>query len=423
MNQPCSKHVNCACPDPVTLGCSAEGVDAVDFLATGFASVPPRLGNSTWDAFSCMAFQLSFESQEDADNRAEQFALACALGLDTANSTPPLCSQITPNPPPPPPTVYANTEQSSTVNCPDGLPFTITVQAGQFTASTQAAANALAVAYALQQANTYKLCLGPLIAQSGGDTNGNPQLLVPFVGNVTASGLGTASGNNTWSLTPGSTLPPGITFNASGSTGNPIAFTGTPMAAGTYTFGLTIVDAYNYTMTKTGYTMTVTCNQVYIAEDNFVINAPPNPVVSPGIPPAAPVIPSPPSPPLANPPFIQYKGPFVAQSPPADTAFSSYPPHTGLPAPPFGATVLVLEFTSPTLKTWYGYADFFVGSGTGDWDIYLQIIINGVVGDAIYVAGDFSFTTNNCEVTQLILAVNNENGNPGSAYVQWATPT
>lgn len=60
------------------------------------------------------------------------------------------------------PKLYRNTVQTYTVTCPDGSVFTKIAEAGKFLAETQAKADAQALAWARQEANAQKICLGDM---------------------------------------------------------------------------------------------------------------------------------------------------------------------------------------------------------------------------------------------------------------------
>jgi hypothetical protein len=161
---------------------------------------------------------------------------------DTGQGSPP---PPAPPPPPPPPTFY-NSAQTASVTCPDGTVFSVTTPMGAYSATTQAAANALALAAAQAKAAAEEICLSSL----GGVLCINQ----PSTLNIMATGA-TAS-TYTWTLVSGA-VPTGMTFNGGTiGSGFPVTITGTPTASGSFTFGVQAVDSNGNTAIK-NYTLCV----------------------------------------------------------------------------------------------------------------------------------------------------------------------
>lgn len=175
----------------------------------------PPLGG-VWTAVGCLGLCVSYISQEDADICAANQAILC-VGDDT--HTP----------------VFYNAPGSCTARCPDGSPFTYYVAAGRFVALSQAAANDIASSYACRQASRNRICLGTLQREC-------------CAGSPYSSRVSIAPGDRTVSVSVVSgSLPPGLslTWNDTGFT-----ISGTPTAAGSYTFTIRVEDANGNFMEK-----------------------------------------------------------------------------------------------------------------------------------------------------------------------------
>jgi len=148
---------------------SSEKPDAVIFTGnnTGGGG-PPPLG--PWLSTGCIGLCVSSVSQEAADICAFNQKVIC----DSNNWPVDFCTQfpndehctLPPGDQPPPPPVarptFGNDEQSCTVNCPDGTPFTVVVAAGTFIQFSRAQANAIAASYACNQAMLKRICLSAI---------------------------------------------------------------------------------------------------------------------------------------------------------------------------------------------------------------------------------------------------------------------
>lgn len=152
--------------------------DGIDFPISNYTSEGPEqvqqfhsvLFPESWVKQGCLSLCVSNVSQAAAD--------LCALTQAAACNPPPICVGSTcsggnggggggneggggdgggggAN-------VFYNTAQDCSVNCPDGSPFTSTIPAGTFSASTQAAADARANAYACELSRASLLCIGDL---------------------------------------------------------------------------------------------------------------------------------------------------------------------------------------------------------------------------------------------------------------------
>lgn len=165
------------CTDPSTtspvVNISSEAPDFDVFFGRDYTGGQPGGGvdgdgapplGSDWTATGCLGVCTSQISQADADRCAANQNVLC-LSFNWPVSVP----NPNPNPNPGDPpyiyeerTIYESTEQSCDFTCPDGSVFTYTVAAGAFTAFSQAAADALAAAYACTRAAETYICIGSL---------------------------------------------------------------------------------------------------------------------------------------------------------------------------------------------------------------------------------------------------------------------
>jgi hypothetical protein len=141
-----------------------------------------------------------------------------------------------------PRTLYQNTPQSCTFTCPDGTPFTHTVPAGTFSALSQAAANAFALSRACNRAVDNRICIGSLSNSSA------------CVGESISRSVSISPRNTPIVVTIASgSLPTGLELNY---TDTSFTISGTPTAAGSYTFQIEVEDVEGNFMVKE-FTMSV----------------------------------------------------------------------------------------------------------------------------------------------------------------------
>jgi hypothetical protein len=211
---PCDQKV--LCPDDEALAnLTSEGLDGPTFVRVINGVITPRIGLN-WDQTGCLGVCVSLISQEDADLCAQR-QLAFCNGTE----------------------IFFNTPQSCTVNCPDGVPFTYTVEVATFSASTQEEADAVARSYACQQANLHRICLSPAQCQVcvgepstigffGSGDIGDPSLIL-------------------WQIVAGQ-IPTGMSFGV--DSGGVPRLSGTPTEANQFSFTLRITNAQGNFMQK-----------------------------------------------------------------------------------------------------------------------------------------------------------------------------
>lgn len=237
MNIPCVNPCqSCSTPAPGTRGApnpndpqnplvnlSSEAPDKDNFIGRRWGILPdgdywPPLGRN-WYAIGCVGFCVSDESQAEADLCAANQALIC-----TATNWPPVIV-VDPNVDPPvvvpqPTITYSNDEQTGYFTCPDGSQTRYEVAAGSFSALSKAAADAMAYAYAVEQAALSYICFTDLTANrccAGSSFSATVTVNTPL--SVTLSIVGS--------------LPPGLIATVDGKT---MTISGTPVAAGQYNF-------------------------------------------------------------------------------------------------------------------------------------------------------------------------------------------
>lgn len=348
MSNPCPTF-DCPCDNNPLNGFLSEAADVIAPLATAFVQLDPPFGTKYCDR-GCVAF-------------ASEVIPAPGSGIT------------------PPAQEFFSAPQSCSVSCPDGTQFTFEVTAGAFTASTQAAANAAALAYACQQANALQLCLGSL----------NPPAFTenqPYNGSITASGGGLGPVNN-WQIIAGS-LPDGLTFNGGNIAGNQVTITGTPTQGGQFTFTVQITNANGGSASKT-YTMN--CLTTYAIITNVF-------------------------PTIASPTNVG----FVAAAPDAgyDTKYQ-----TAQPAPQTnGGNYIKINFTSDSSKTWNLKAAVTITGGT----CFAYLKINGV-SQSFTVSGSNStfigsFQTSGCDTPTVVeMDVGPAAGGANATgFLEWLTP-
>lgn len=227
---------------------SAEAPDLPAFLSLGFARVVPPLGTQ-WDAIGCFTTCESTVSQQAADLCAAEQAFLCATGSWQSPGFPGGVS----DPPVPPPRGphgrvpvqrFFNSPQVGMANCPDGLPFLLTVPSATFAGLSQAAADAAALSYANRQAQLRMICLSM--------TPSNPVCVgtaTTFTITATGAFLAAPGQFDQWVFEAG-TLPPGMTFNGGAIQGGVATITGTPTTPGSYFFIIGVTDPLGDFMAK-----------------------------------------------------------------------------------------------------------------------------------------------------------------------------
>jgi len=243
---PCASKSLCLDPSTPFQNFSAEAPDKHIFIGynTGWGPSFPPLGDYFFQV-GCTSFCESEVSQEDADQCAARGNVEC-LSIVWPTSTPGF--DVFGNPVPiyhrrP---VFRNKEQSATVTCPDGNPFTYTVPANRYAAFSQALADATALNDAQQNASKFQVCIGNL---------GRSQICadVPYSDSVTASGNFLTNDTTCWSIF--GSLPPGLDTDLDSSedcfTGSKtLHFFGTPTVPGIYTFSVQVEDSRGDFMVK-----------------------------------------------------------------------------------------------------------------------------------------------------------------------------
>lgn len=213
---PCSIKVDCDCTDFPISNYSSEGPeqDAV-YSALVFPS-------ASWDSAGCLTVCESSVSQLEADLCALAQQAECTntdAGGGTGGDNPFGGAR----------TSYLSDAAYCVKYCPDGNPFSVTVPSHIAAAQTQAAANALAQAWACQLASRYRVCITSLTMTEccvGGS----------FIALFDVIGSGVSPDRNYWQLVSG-TLPPGLSLlyqNSYGEERNQLI--GVPETGGTYLF-------------------------------------------------------------------------------------------------------------------------------------------------------------------------------------------
>lgn len=214
----------------------------------GYTWVEPPLG-SNWQRSHCRGVCFSSESQFQADLCAVIQNLICLIdtwgtcttcfpgdpgGGGGVISGPPLYGTRSIALPP----AY-NDEQTCSISCPDGNPFSYTLPAGMVAATSKALANAIAQSVACQQAELKLFCLG--------DIDGDVCYAGAFNQTITST-----LNVTTWSIVSGS-LPPGITTTEGEKE---LVLSGVANTAGSYTFAIQALNTGGTFVIKT-YTINV----------------------------------------------------------------------------------------------------------------------------------------------------------------------
>ncbi len=251
--KPCPVKTNCPCDDNPLGNFSSEAPDKDVFLgfSTGAVATVPQPG-TPFDNPTGYSFCESEESQESADLCAAKGAIE--NNADNGNpSTPPGNTAndggnwgVA---------LYQNSEQSCTVDCPNGGQFTYVVPAGAVTDLNPTIVDRAAASLACKNANKFLICIGPLDNVTGVVGTG-------YFGTVVLTG---SFAPYRWTaVTP---LPAGLTLDAdtAGDTvlSKTVGIIGTPTASGAQAFTLRATDRdghyaeRSFTITVTGTTVTL----------------------------------------------------------------------------------------------------------------------------------------------------------------------
>ncbi len=246
MNQLCPVKSLCIDPANPIQNFSSEAVDAVQFISisTGWDLNDPPIGG-TWDSANCQFICTSTISQADADQCAANGQLVCTDVGGNWN-----------NPPGVPVQNALNDSETCVSLCPDGLAFSFTVPAGTILAQNRATADEIAGAFACQNARLRRICMSSL-SPSEACINS------VYSGHISASGGLLSPTSNTWTLAGGA-LPDGLNFTGSSGvgpfqhvvTGTTLGISGTPTAAGNFSFTVR-VTAPNGDFFQKGYSICV----------------------------------------------------------------------------------------------------------------------------------------------------------------------
>ena len=228
MIHPCPTKSSCLGTDTPFANLSAEQPDPDLFLASyfGWNFMPPPLGGSPAPVPSPFGPGPGTPGWCYAATPAQ--ALACAATQNLTNN-----SSV----------VYYNAQISCPATCPDGTQFVWTILPGTYSAADQDTANSIAQSFACKLAFSNKICLSAL-----------SQGIICVGSNATASFSATGGALPlSFQIVSGS-LPPGMSLVQTGPSS--AAISGTPTAAGSYTFMVAAVDKTGNFMNKQ-YTVSV----------------------------------------------------------------------------------------------------------------------------------------------------------------------
>lgn len=266
MNIPCDQSIRCDLTvqglygDSPIANFSSERPDAEIFVGYGPGwdeNVPP-LG-TIWDTPGCISWCISNISQADADLCAAAQQILCVTnnpptvppgqdgssdpdppyvppqgpGTDVPPGQPPVTPPINPphDGPDNPTPVFPNTPQTCTFTCPDGTPFTETVEFGKVYARSQDLADRMAYSIACNQLQTKVVCPISFSGFACADPflEGDTEYSFQFVAIAPNPPI-------TWTLVSGS-LPPQLTLESTG------LLHGFPDTAGDYNFTVRATNA------------------------------------------------------------------------------------------------------------------------------------------------------------------------------------
>lgn len=254
-NIPCALALNecLPCNDSPIANLSAEAPDIDVFIAFRDFRGNPPLG-VTYAQLGCKTICFSAVSQQQADDCAQRQAQECVWrtwepprfppvppgpddtgGKGQGPNTP---GKIPPNRPRNPVQRFLNSAQTCDQPCPDGTPFTGTVDAGTIVALSQVLADEQAQSLACKRALRDRICFA---------STALPGICIEeiYLFQLQASG-GTnfATHDYDWSIVAGS-LPPGIELDPFFG-----LLSGLPIVGGRFTFTVQIVDAIGRSQSK-----------------------------------------------------------------------------------------------------------------------------------------------------------------------------
>lgn len=231
---PCPQRSLCIDPANPIANFSAESYDPNLYLGYDtYWNPPPPLG-AGFTSTGCLGECVSTVSQDDADLCAHRQTILCDVNPDDPGGgykNPGDGGKLP---------VFANSVQSATRFCPDGIPFVYTVPAGSFFAFSKVQADQQALSYAQSQVNKRYVCLSSL----------NPtqtKIESTYIGRITAAGPSVSAFGNSWSIF--GSLPPGVSFDPS-NTGTTLVLSGVPTSGGVFIFTVRFADALGDFMDK-----------------------------------------------------------------------------------------------------------------------------------------------------------------------------
>ena len=241
------------CNDFPISNLSAEAPDEDVFIGFRDYRWNPPLG-VVYFQLGCKAICFSKTSQQEADDCAQRQAQTCVWHGGTPPVKPPrppgpkspggkgkspnTPGGIPPSNPRNPLPTFSNHLQTCDQSCPDGQPFSESVEAGTISALNQVLADEMAYSLACKRALEKRICFssGALPAKCVGDI---------YSFQLSASGGALfATKDYDWSISAGS-LPPGIELDP--ETGLLI---GLPFISGTFDFTVTVTDANGKSQSK-----------------------------------------------------------------------------------------------------------------------------------------------------------------------------
>jgi len=236
---PCCINSPCFDPSNPIANLSAELPDADVFLGfnSGWGGNTPPIGSS-WGTLGCTSFCQSTISQADADTCAANQQIACTTQKGGGGTDNPGWQDPGGNPTP----LFSNHSEHCDIICPDGLPFRFTVAAGQYSALSQAQADAIAQSRACTIGQSERLCLNSI--------PGSACIGLNYGADIYTEG-GTLP--ISFSIVSGS-IPTGMSFGAISAYACEIA--GIPTTPGNYSFTVRAVDRFGVFMVKS-YSITV----------------------------------------------------------------------------------------------------------------------------------------------------------------------